>query len=119
GVALAVVERRLASEGEVDTAVQARRLADEDVPGVGVARGSPVALGPRGLPVPRTDGQEVRDGQPAAPRLPRRGQHHRPRDVLAVRRDRVVGWWEGERAGGSVEDRAEDARVVRTGDAQP
>ena len=86
---------------------------------VRVARRPAVTVRPRSVPVPRSDRQEVRDGQPTAPGLPRGREHHGARHVLAVRGDRVVGGREAEGAGGAVEDRAEHARVVRGRDAEP
>ena len=114
-----VVEGGLAVQEDVDAPMETGRGAHEDVAGVGVARGPAVPLGPGTRPVPRADGEEVGDREPPAARLPGRRERHGARDVLAVRRHRAVLGREAERACGAVEDRAEDARVVRAREAQP
>ena len=114
----AIVERGLAGEQDLHGAVETRRGPDEQVPRLVVAGRPSVVRGATVGPGPRSDGEEVSDREPPRVRLPGRGQDHRARDVVAVRGDGVRRG-EAERACRAVEDRAEHARPVRRGDAEP
>ena len=119
GIGTAIVEGWLAIEHHVDSAVQAGRRADEHVIGVEVARRAPVQRRAVARPVPGPDGHEVPYGQPTGTGLPGGRQHHRAPHVPAVGGHGRVCRRQPERPGGPIKDHAEDARVVRSGQAQP
>ena len=104
-VAAAVVEDRLAVEGQLHLAVHAADHAQQDVAGVVVGRRP--ALGVRSLldVPPRTDEQHVADDDPAGRRAPARLEDHRAGQVAARGRDGDVGRPEAEAAGVAIEDR--------------
>ncbi len=65
------------------------------------------------------DDQQVMHGHPSRGGLPRRLQHHRPRDVPPVLRDVGVARAEPERTSGPVQQRREHTRRVGAWQAQP
>ena len=115
----AVVERRRAVEVDLHLAVHAAHEPQEHVVGVVVRRRSPVGVRAVFLVVPRPDQQHVADDDPAAARPPARLQHHRPRQVTARGGHRHAVGAEPEHARVAVEDRAEHARRVEAGQAEP
>src|SRR5262245_45440579 len=69
--------------------------------------------------MPRADQQQVAHDDPAAARAPARLEDHRAGDVATRGRDLDAVRAEPERAAVAIEDRAEDARRVEAGEAQP
>jgi hypothetical protein len=113
-----VVEQRGTVHHDLDPAADAGRDPDQGADSAGVGR-SPVVVRPARSARDRADGQEVLHRHPSRRGLPRRLQHHRPRQIPALLRDLGVRGAEPERPGGPVEQRPEHARGIRPRQAQP
>src|SRR5919108_5141460 len=84
------------------------------VVGRGAAVGVEVVLGP-----PVTEGERVANHDPARAGHPGRLEDVGPGLVPAADRRQEAGWPEAPEAGAAVEQRAEDARRVEAGQAEP
>ena len=114
-----VVEHRLAVEHHLDLAVDAADRPQQDVIGVVVGGGAPVRVRALVLVVPVPISSTSRTMIQPATGAPARLEHHRARQVPARGRDGDAGGAEPERARVAVEHRAEHARRVDAGQAQP
>ena len=103
--AAAVVEDRLAVEGELHLAVHAAHHAQQDVRGVVVGRRPALGLRARVLVPPWADEHHVPHDDPAARRAPAGLEHHGAGQVASRGRHVDVGRSEAEAAGIAVEDR--------------
>ena len=114
----AVVEDGLADQLDLDPAVEAQDRAHQHVVAVVVGRRPGVGRD-RVLTAPRPHGEGVAHEDPPGRRLPGRQQGVGPRLVPHVRRVVDAERPEPERAGSTVEQRAEHARRVEARNAQP
>ena len=117
-VGASVVERRLAVQHEVDLSLDASDDPQQHVLGPVVAGRAPISLGAL-VVAPRTHHERVAHDEPPGARLPRRLEHVRARHVAASGGHEQFGRSESEGAGGTIQDRPEDARAVGPGHAQP
>ena len=114
----AVVEHRLAVHLNVDATVDAAELPHQHVLGDVVGRGTTV--GPdAAIVAPRPHDQRVAHHQPAGARVPRGLEDVGAGDVATPRRSEELGRAQAERAGASIQDRAEHARSVRSRQTKP
>jgi hypothetical protein len=114
-----VVERRFATHHQLDGAADTADRAQQDVLGVPVHRGAAVGFGPALDVMPGTHHQRVAHDQPAGMGLPRGFHDQAAGQIAAGRGHRDAVRPEPEVAGAAVQDRAEHARRVRPGHAQP
>ena len=114
----AVVEHGLADQLDLDPAVEAQDRAHQHVVAVVVGRRPGVGRD-HVLTAPRAHGQGVAHQDPPGRRLPGRQQGVGPRLVPHVRRVVDAERPEPERAGSTVEQRAEHARRVEARNAEP
>ena len=118
GGGAAVVEHRLAHELELDAPLDALDRPHEEVLGVLVGR-RPRVRRDRVLLVVRAHHEGVAHHEPAGRRVPGGRQDVRPRHVGARRRGVDAEGAEAERSRAAVQERAEHARGVEAGDAEP
>ena len=114
----AVVKARRADQLDGHLALDALDRAHQRVLGVVVGGWARVAAGALAR-VPVADRQRVRDDEPARRRHPRRLQHVGAGDVAAARRHVDPVGRDPERSRTAVEQRTEDARAVKSRQAQP
>jgi hypothetical protein len=109
-----VVEARLADHLDVDLALEALDLPNQDVLGLVIRRRSPVRLEVVVL-APVTQGEPVADYDPARSGHPGRLEDVRPRDVAAADRSDQARWPDAPEAGAPVKQRAEHTLGVEAG----
>ena len=115
----AVVEDRLAVEGDLHLAGDAADGAQQHMVGVVVGRRPAVRVGQLDVVMPRPHQQRVAHHQPPGGRPPAGLQHHRAGQVAAGRGHVDPFRAEPEPAGRAVQHRAEHARRVQPGQAHP
>jgi len=114
----AVVEDRHRVDDHLHPAFDAGGQAQEGARRGGVAGRTPEVGAPPPVAV-RLDHEQVLDQQPPARRVPRRLEHHRPRDVVTVARHLGPVGAEADAPGGAIEQGTKDAGRVGSGEAQP